>query len=389
MRLHLNKTLRAAVIAAIATVGFTLPQAEAEVSWNGGPKDSYGYTQVFYLNNGTTASLTDTDHNQFLITSNVNGANPATGEITSVVTKDGALMRISGGNNWGDDRILNPLTIDNVQAGGGTGTVNISTQPWNASRPAANTTVSILAVSGTVGSVENYGVLTLGASGSTINASGTLVNHEGATLTLNGSYSFDTSNATKYTLKQEGSATWTDPTNEQGFKKTSGSSYYIIKGATAGTNFQASTTTGATISEESTGTYYFTAGDVTDTTKFYVKKDAVTLEGVNGTGTFQVDKAGATVTVQNATYRVTSGNMNVNIVVNDGGVLETNHSGVNGFITGALTINAGGIMRIVGEHDAFGWGSKNQCVASLVMEGTSERKLAWSSTSPLATAPPW
>ncbi len=374
MRLHFNKKLRAALIAAISTVATTLPLAQAEVSWDGGPKDSHGYTQVFYLNNGKTASLTDTDHNQFLITSNVNGANPATGEITSVVTKDGALMRISGGNNWGDDRILNPLTIDNVQAGGGTGTVNISTQPWNASRPAANTTVSILAVSGTVGSVENYGVLTLGASGSTINAAGTLVNHEGATLTLNGSYSFDTSNATKYTLKQEGSATWTDVTNQQGFKKTTGSSYYIIKGATAGTGFQATTTTGATVSEESTGTYYFTAGDVTDTTKFYVKTDAVTLEDVTGTGVFQVDHAGATVTVQNATYRVTTGNMNVNIVINDKGVLETTHSGVNGFITGALTINAGGIMRIVGEHDAFGWGSKNQCVASLVMEGTSEKE---------------
>lgn len=32
MRLHLNKTLRAALIAAIATVGFTLPQTYAETN---------------------------------------------------------------------------------------------------------------------------------------------------------------------------------------------------------------------------------------------------------------------------------------------------------------------------------------------------------------------
>ena len=119
MKLHLPKGLRAALIAAFGIIGFTLPQSYAEIAWSGGPQDTFGYTRVFYMNDGANATLTDTDDNRFLITSNRNGANPAAGEITSVVTKDGALMRISGGNSWGNDRILSPLIIDNVQAGDG------------------------------------------------------------------------------------------------------------------------------------------------------------------------------------------------------------------------------------------------------------------------------
>ncbi|MCQ2370805.1 MAG: hypothetical protein MJ058_01965 [Akkermansia sp.] len=370
MKLRINTKLRAALIAAITAVGFTLPQTYGTVSWNGGAIGG----DWFYTDSGKTGSvLTDDEHGQVNITAE--GSNPVTAGISEVTVKDGATVRISGGNFWGQDRTFAALTIDDITAGDGTGSLLLSTQPYTAGKAPANTTATVKAVTGTLSGVQNYGVLTLGEDGtSSFGLTGAIVNNAG-TVTLNGTYSFDTSNANNYALKQEGSATWTDPTNEQGFKKTSGSSYYIIKGATVGTGFQATTTTGATVSEESAGTYYFTAGDVTDTTKFYVKTDAVTLEGVTGTGVFQVDHAGATVTVQDATYRVTSGNMNVNIVINDKGVLETTHSGVNGFITGALTINAGGIMRIVGEHDAFGWGSKNQCVASLTMKG-EEGKLA-------------
>ena len=370
MKLRINTKLRAALIAAITAVGFTLPQTYGTVSWNGGAIGG----DWFYTDNGKTGTvLTDDEHGQVNITAE--GNNPVTAGISEVTVKDGATVRISGGNYWGQDRTFAALTIDDITAGDGTGSILLSTQPYAAGKTPANTTATVKAVTGTLTGVQNYGVLTLGVDGSSsFDLTGAIVNNAG-TVTLNGTYSFDTSNANNYTLKEEGAATWTDVTNQQGFKKTSGSSYYIIKGATVGTDFQATTTTGATVSEESAGTYYFTAGDVTDTTKFYVKTDAVTLEGVTGTGVFQVDHAGATVTVQDATYRVTSGNMNVNIVINDKGVLETTHSGVNGFITGALTINAGGIMRIVGEHDAFGWGSKNQCVASLTMKG-EEGKLA-------------
>ena len=364
MKLRINTKLRAALIAAITAVGFTLPQTYGTVSWNGGvPSGDW-----FYTDNGKTGStLLDDEHGQVNITAE--GESPVTAGIAKVTVKDGATVHITGGNYWGQNRSFAALTIDDITAGDGTGSVLLSTQPYAAGKAPENTTATVKAVTGTLSGVQNYGVLTLGVDGSSSFAlTGAIVNNAG-TVTLNGTYSFDTSNANNYALRQEGSATWTDVTNKQGFKKTSGSSYYVIKGATAGTGFQATTTTGDIVTGEEGGNYYFTAGDVTDTTKFYVKAATATLEGVTGTGTFQVDHAGATVTVQDATYRVTSGNMNVNIVVNDGGVLETTHSGVSGFITGALTINAGGIMRIVGEHDAFGWGSKNQCVASLTMKG--------------------
>ena len=364
MKLRINTKLRAALIAAITAVGFTLPQTFATVSWNGGvPSGDW-----FYTDNGKTGStLLDDEHGQVNITAE--GTDPVTAGIAKVTVKDGATVHITGGNYWGQNRSFAALTIDDITAGDGTGSVLLSTQPYAAGKAPENTTATVKAVTGTLSGVQNYGVLTLGVDGSSsFDLAGAIVNNAG-TVTLNGTYSFDTSNANNYALRQEGSATWTDVTNKQGFKKTSGSSYYIIKGATAGTGFQATTTTGDIVTGEEGGNYYFTAGDVTDTTKFYVKAATATLEGVTGTGVFQVDHAGATVTVQDATYRVTSGNMNVNIVINDKGVLETTHSGVSGFITGALTINAGGIMRIVGEHDAFGWGSKNQCVASLTMKG--------------------
>ena len=367
MKLHLPQKLTAALIAAITTVGFTLTQAQA--AWEGGANEGSEY----YTNTGRT-NLHLTNTSDALITFTAE-QNHVTAGIAELVVKDLATVRVRGGNHWGNGRAFDMLTIDSIKAGDGSGTVFVNAEKYDNGQAASNSTATVLGINGTLGGVQNYGVLTLGADGGTINASGAIMNNSGATLTLNGTYTFDTADAMKYTLREEGSVTWTDEAKEQGFKKTYGSSYYIIKGATAGTGFQATTTTGATVSEESAGTYYFTAGDVTDTTKFYVKTDAVTLEGVNGTGTFQVDKAGATVTVQDATYRVTTGNMNLNIVINDQGVLETTHSGDCGFITGSLTINAGGIMRIVGQHDAFGWGSKNQCVASLTMKG-EEGKLA-------------
>ncbi|MDO4817240.1 MAG: hypothetical protein Q3986_02300 [Akkermansia sp.] len=376
MKLHLPKGLRAALIAAFGIIGFTLPQSYAEIAWSGGPQDSFGYTRVFYMNNNANATLTDTDDNRFLITSNVNGANPATGEITSVVTKDGALMRISGGNNWGSDRILNPLTIDNVQAGDGSGTVNISTEQWNASRAASDTTVSILAVSGTVGSVENYGVLTLGSSGGTITASGAFNNHDGATLTIDGSYVFDVSDTSKYTLKSEGSVEWSDSANSQGFKKTTGSTYYAIKGATEGANIgNITSSSGTDIIRESSGNYYFEGGAAADFdyTKFYVKADTATLEH-DGEGQIVVEKEGATLTVRNATYRDTSGSKNLNIVVGEGGVLEVTHSGGSGYVTGGITIQGGGTFRVAGQHDAFGWGDTT--TKSIILQGSDDSHIA-------------
>ncbi|MDO4953960.1 MAG: autotransporter-associated beta strand repeat-containing protein, partial [Akkermansia sp.] len=367
MKLRINTKLRAALIAAITAVGFTLPQTYGTVSWNGGGKEN----AMYYANSGGPYTLVDTDNNAFQLTAEPSAAN-ATVTITSVTTKDGADFRIVGGNYWGGGRSFKDLQIETLQAGtDGSGVVLVNTVPYASDTPVGNTVATIQTVAGTLGGVSNYAVLTIGTESSTIHASGSLDNvRDGATLTLNGTYTFDTTDASKYTVKQEGSATWSDEANKQGFKKTSGSSYYAIKGATEGTNFSVSG-----LEKESDGNYYFTAGDVTDYSKFYVKAATATLEGVTGSGQIIVEHNGATLTVQNAQYRDTSGSKNLNIVIGDKGVLETTHSGVSGFITGSLTINAGGIMRIVGQHDAFGWGSKNQCVASLTMKG-EEGKLA-------------
>ena len=345
MKLRINAKLRAALIAAVTAVGFTLPQTYATVNWTGGnPSGDW-----FYTNNGKTdATLLDDEHGQVNITAE--GSNPVTATIVSITVKDGATVHITGGNFWGPDRTFGALTVNDITTAGGTGSILLNTQPYTAGKAPENTTVTVKAVTATLSGVQNYGVLTLGVDGtSSFNLTGGIVNNTGS-VTLNGTYSFDTTDASKYTVKQEGSATWTDVTNRQGFKKTTGSTYYAIKGATEGTNFSV---TG--LEKESAGNYYFTAGDVTDYSKFYVKADTATLDH-DGTGQIVVEKAGATVTVQNATYRDTSGSKNLNIVVGDGGVLEVTHSGSNGYVTGDITINGGGTFRVAGQHDAFGWG---------------------------------
>ena len=367
MRLHLNKKLRAALIAAITTVGTTLPLAQA--AWEGGANEGSEY----YTNTGrTNLHLTNTSDGTITFTAE---QDHVTAGIAEVAVKDLATVRVRGGNHWGSGRAFDMLTIDSIKAGDGSGTVFVNAEKYDNGQAASNSTATVLGINGTLGGVQNYGVLTLGASGSSINASGLLNNNAGGTLTINGSYVFDTKDISKYTLKSEGSVEWSDATHSQGFKKSSGSTYYAIKGATDGANIGSITdSTGTALTRESSGNYYFTvgAGDF-DYTKFYVKADTATLDH-DGSGQIIVERNGATLTVEHATYRDTSGSKNLNIVVGDGGVLETTHSGQSGFITGTLTINAGGIMRIVGQHDAFGWGSKSQCVASLTMEGTSEKE---------------
>ena len=271
MKLRINTKLRAALIAAITAVGFTLPQTYGTVSWNGGGKES----AMYYANSGGPYTLVDTDNNAFQLTAEPSAANN-TVTITSVTTKDGANFRIVGGNYWGGGRSFKDLQIETLQAGtDGSGVVLVNTVPYASDTPVGNTVATIQTVAGTLGGVSNYAVLTLGTDSSTINASGTLDNtRDGATLTLNGTYAFDTTDASNYVTRTEGDVVWSDEANQQGFKKSTGSTFYVIKGATEGTNFSV-TTTG--IEKESSGNYYFTAGEVTDHSKFYVNAATATL----------------------------------------------------------------------------------------------------------------
>lgn len=373
MRLHLNKKLRAALIAAITTVGTTLPLAQA--AWEGGANEGSEY----YTNTGrTNLHLTNTSDGTITFTAE---QDHVTAGIAEVVVKDLATVRVRGGNHWGSGRAFDMLTIDSIKAGDGSGTVFVNVEKYNNDQAASNSTATVLGINGTLGGVQNYGVLTLGASGSSINASGLLNNNAGGTLTINGSYVFDTKDISKYTLKSEGSVEWSDATYSQGFKKSSGSSYYAIKGATDGANIGSITdSTGTALTRESSGNYYFTvgAGDF-DYTKFYVKADTATLDH-DGTGQIIVERNGATLTVEHATYRDTSGPKNLNIVVGEGGVLEVTHSGENGFISGTLEIQGGGILRVAGSHDAFGWGTVPK---SVVLEGEQgkEARLEFNQTT--------
>ena len=373
MRLHLNKKLRAALIAAITTVGTTLPLAQA--AWEGGANEGSEY----YTNTGrTNLHLTNTSDGTITFTAE---QDHVTAGIAEVAVKDLATVRVRGGNHWGSGRAFDMLTIDSIKAGDGSGTVFVNAEKYDNSQAASNSTATVLGINGTLGGVQNYGVLTLGASGSSINASGLLNNNAGGTLTINGSYVFDVSDISKYTLKSEGSVEWSDATYSQGFKKSSGSSYYAIKGATDGANIGSITdSTGTALTRESSGNYYFTVGvGDFDYTKFYVKADTATLDH-DGTGQIIVERNGATLTVEHATYRDTSGPKNLNIVVGEGGVLEVTHSGENGFISGTLEIQGGGILRVAGSHDAFGWGTVPK---SVVLEGEQgkEARLEFNQTT--------
>ena len=344
MKLRINTKLRAALIAAITTVGFTIQQAQA--TWEGGPDDDYGGRgHIYYINNGKDGvSLTDTSRDTFWLTGN---AKSTTASMASVTAKDGALVHISGTNSWHNDYALTMLTIQSIKAASDTGTITISTQPYSSSAAASSTNVNIQSVGGTLGGVDNYGMMTLGSEGATISASGALVNHDGASLTLNGTYTFDTTDASNYVTRTEGDVVWSDEANQQGFKKSTGSTLYVIKGATEGTNFSV-TTTG--IEKESSGNYYFTAGEVVDHSKFYVNAATATL-GEDFSGQLVVNKANATVTLDKAAFSGTITGEKTNLIVQNGSKLTLTNKTAFGSTDNTFTIDADSTIDLNGQAD--------------------------------------
>ena len=339
MKLRINTKLRAALIAAITTVGFTLTQAQA--TWEGGANEGSEY----YTNTGrTNLHLTNTSDDLITFTAE---QNHVTAGIAEVVTKDLATVRVRGGNHWGPGRAFDMLTIDSIKAGDGSGTVFVNAEKYNDSQAASNSTATVLGINGTLGGVQNYGVLTLGADGGTINASGAIMNNSGATLTLNGTYTFDTKDASNYVTRTEGDVVWSDEANQQGFKKSTGSTFYVIKGATEGTNFSV-TTTG--IEKESSGNYYFTAGEVTDHSKFYVNAATATL-GEDFSGQLVVNKADATVTLDNAAFSGTITGEKVNLIVQNGATLTLTNQTAFGSTDNTFTIGAGSTIDLNGQAD--------------------------------------
>ena len=116
MRLHLNKTLRAALIAAIATVGFTLPQTEA------GTTDTTLTTTFGNCNQGTATSVTtvNTYGNTDVL------GNPAA-SITSLVNNTGGTVGLQTGGNVGP---LADFLTPNTNVGNGA--------PWTLSMSYSN-----------------------------------------------------------------------------------------------------------------------------------------------------------------------------------------------------------------------------------------------------------
>ena len=350
MKLRINTKLRAALIAAITTVGFTIQQAQA--TWEGGPDDDHGGRgHIYYIDNGKDGvSLTDTSRDTFWLTGN---AKSTTASMASVTAKDGALVHISGTNSWHDDYALTMLTIQSIKAASDTGTITISTQPYSSSAAASSTNVNIQSVGGKLGGLDNYGVLTLGADGSTINASGTLNNNSGATLTLNGAFVFDVADASRYAVKSAGEESWSDAANKQGFKTSTGASYYVIQGATEGSNLSVTSQDGQPTIENSGGDYYFTStGTVTDHSKFYVNAATATLNE-NLSGQLIVNKADAMVTVDGATFSGTvTGDKKFNLIVQNGGKLTLAGEGAFGGTNNTITIGEGGTVDLNGKADA-------------------------------------
>ena len=141
MRLHLNKKLRAALIAAISTAGFTLTQAQA---WEGGNEEGSEY----YTNTSrTNLHLTNTSAGTITFTAE---QNHVTAGIAEVVVKDLATVRVRGGNHWGSGRAFDMLTIDSIKAGDGSGTVFVNVEKYNDSQPASNSTATVLGINGTL-----------------------------------------------------------------------------------------------------------------------------------------------------------------------------------------------------------------------------------------------
>ena len=392
MKLHLNATLRAALIAAIATVGFTLPQAEAEQALTGiSPTSLTGGNTGINWNENTgdlvswklTFDFKETRAIGAYALFGTNNNSTCAGD-TLFTNANGGITLTAGGSSQS--------SADGLVTQGGTVAV----------------TLSYVADYDDAGSSLNKGTYTLTVGGGeaiTLNVTndGNSVFHKGT-----GSASRFWTNGGKeqfsnFTLTQLDNHVVTTPTST--WQGTEDSHNWADSVWSTGTYqdgnkavFDATAESNVvTISQATTASSVFVSGqeytfEIEDggsltAAKANIADDAgltvvgggtATIASLSGAGDLTVGEAGtATVNGLNSytgVLSVTDGgtlNLGSNVTLSEltvaDGTATTTHNAGNGVVTNTLTIGSDGTFKVLGGHDAFGYNAG--ATKDIVMQG--------------------
>lgn len=409
MKLRINAKLRAALIAAITAVGFTLSQAtastvldgqtysgdvytwsnvgtsQADMAYGGWKKTTQGDPGYIYgteitkwdptikgliANGGTTNFTKDLNTIRFAADTGSNTNMKYTFYPLSVggiiaenagytITADGGNRVVYIGNATATaarSDIKGNFTINtSVATSDGTMTF-MGTQTWNVGSGATFTLNSGKYAKTVDGSLSITGDGTVNLTGVTVIKKGSAIDvASGSSLTLNGTVNVmvDATDVVAPAAGTNGfgSAVADVPITGDGSLNTDGVTAWQINGGAATFNKDARTVSGET------AVYFFQNADTADITA----------------------AAGATaviVNTNNTTTPVSIGGDAHNwteLTINSG-VVTTSHSNGSGCVSGDININAGGIFRVIGAHDAFGYsGAQTDNIIMKGSEGNTAR----------------
>ena len=376
MKLHLPKKLLVAIVAACMasmTAHATTTGWGNNNGWNG---------DVYFIDTTEATSVNTEGKNKRVAI--VNDSATRINATASVVLKDGDTLVICQ-NPWDANKVFNSLALTDISVSG-MGSMSLDVQNGH--------TVNVSNISGTLGSVNNTGSLTIGTETSTTTLGGSITNT--GTMTINGA--LVVSSLDGFIIEQEGTVTWSDTEKGQGYKTTDGNTFLL---STGGVTYANATTISygeeqITINTDTDGRSTFTSTGVATGSVYYINNtDAINYDGNTGdtaraTGFVLAENTtlnlsanapaeGIAVTGANATVGVNSGvtlsgsqlstteGANVKVDVN-GGVLSIDQEVTTANITD-ITLSNAGILKIAQAFASFG--SETDKVAITMNDGTA------------------
>lgn len=346
-----------------AILGATLcGSAFGTTTWNGQAQEYYNAVTgadgsksnvyVLYSRNQDNLALT-TDEANFDVSPDDNAVTATVLNMES--TTAGANFYISP-NAWGYSRSFASLTIEEATLNGANLKVYNSTEGGTINATIKN-------ISGTLGSVDNTGTLTIGTSESSTSMSGAISNS--GTMVLNGTFTFDVSDMGRYTMVDQGSMSAPDA-GQNGFESGT-ATYALISGLTNLTYSAATlqTTAGDTISA---GNDALTVTKNGLGTKYYIQNGGeVQLSTIKEAGPVSA------VQVSAGTLDIDTSGIGLADVTGDGNVklsvAATVTNAATPAATGALTVN--GVQLTVGDGD--GKTASISSFSSVVLDGGTIR----------------
>ena len=341
-----------------------MPAAKAATTGWASENATGGYPllDAYYVVSGNNVDIDATGKRDYIAIRHDQDENTAvTASIGNLSLKAGqsVLMETS---RWGSGRTFELLTINKIEA----------SASFNLTATGQENSFVINEISGTVASLSNSANLIIGSESTTTTFGGTISNT--GTLTVNGAISI--TNVDNFTKAQEGTETWSDTTNNQGFKVTNGATYILATGGVTFANANQVDDNGTKRNISITdGTATFTGGAVTGTT-YYITNSDVTAGSASTTGATGYDVArgrtlyivdnsadnvalnlqeGSTISISNASRTFTANNRAQNVIIGNGGTVTiSGESGGTAHIRGDIDVMAGGKL-VLGAADSLGW----------------------------------